>query len=82
MHHYMPRSGAGFHHSRRNLKDDEPWLRRPSEAAYEVNCPAVENIVKQNRRVGVQLIADVGISTNGSVEMILHVRLLTTKVCA
>ena len=45
---------------------------RPSEAVCEENCHAVENVVLQNRRVNVHLIADtLGISTS-PVKMILH----------
>ena len=57
---------------------DEPQSGCQSEAVCE-NCRAMENIVLQNRRVIVQLMADsVGIST-GSVKTILCVM---TKVCA
>jgi len=52
--------------------EGEPRSRRPSEAACEENCHAVETVVLQNRRVNVHLIADtVGIST-GPVKVILR----------
>ena len=61
--------------------EGEPRSRRPSEAACEENCHAVETVVLQNRRVNVHLIVDtVGIST-GQVKMILH-EFIMTKVCA
>jgi len=48
---------------RRNLRN-ESQSERPSEAVCQENCRAVENIVLQNRRLSVQLIADsVGIRT-------------------
>ena len=54
-------------------------MGRPSEAACEENCRAVEHTVLQNRRVNVQLIADtVGIGT-GSVAC---KHLLMIKFCA
>jgi len=60
--------------------EDEPRSGRPSDVVCD--CSAVENIVMQNHRVNVHLIADtVGISTV-LVRTILRERLLMTEVCA
>ena len=62
---------AEFRRGRKSF-EGEPLSRRPSEAVCEENCPVVETVVLQNRRVSVHLIADtVGIST-GPLKMILR----------
>ena len=62
--------------------EDEPRSGRPSEAVCEENCRAVENMVMENHRVSVQLIADTVCISFGSIKTILREHLLMTKVCA
>ena len=67
----VKRWAAEFRRGRRSL-EVEPRSGCQSEAVCEENCRAVENMVMENHRVNVQLIADtVGIST-GSIKTILR----------
>jgi len=72
---------AECHRERRSLEDKPAQSTCPSKAVCKENCCAVENMVLQNSRVNVQLIANtLGIS-RGSIKTILREHMMT-KVCA
>jgi len=67
----VKRCAAEFCRGRKSF-EGEPRSRRPSEAVCEENCPAVETVVLQNRRVSVHLIADTVGRSTGPVKMIFR----------